>query len=110
MDEYKHKQVKIKIPPYNYYGYVDEGIVDLVQSLWRQKIMTGMSCQEIDGNIWLMFDSKKDFVKFLGKVDFVDITLSDIRLRRRDKRIAYEYVSVRFPIDLKNKIKKRIDD
>ena len=108
MDDTEHKQVIVKHPRWGHRIEVDEELVELLQDLWEQKISTGMSCQEIDGKVWLMFDSKKDFIRFLEKVDFVDISLSDIRFRKRDNRILYDYVSVRFPVNMKDKISKRL--
>ena len=86
---------------------VDKDIADLLTTIWKNKIHTWMSCQDIDGKVWLCFDTKKDFIKFLNKLDFCDISIGKLYFHRK-RRDSDSYVSFRFPTEYKEIINKRL--
>ena len=101
----EHKQVKCQ--RHKIVEEVDSGVANLIETLWRNKIDTYMSCQDNDGYIWIQFSTKEDFLRFLKEVDFSEITIDEVKLRKRIKNPVMNDVGFRFPKEAKRRIIKR---
>lgn len=57
-----HKTVQVKRPG-GLIVDIDEGIVDLIQMIWRCGFSTFNSCEDNNGNIWVEFASMDEFTR-----------------------------------------------
>lgn len=63
-----HKTTKIKCPYYNdYYIDIDNGIIDLIEEIWKAGIKTSNSCEDISGTnyMWVEFCPASDADSFM---------------------------------------------
>ena len=66
-DERPHRTATVQVGDWK--AEIDEGIVPLIQEIWRAGIETSMSCQEnSDGYIWIEFPEVEDAEAFLNVV------------------------------------------
>lgn len=77
-----HEQVAIEHPDAGRPIFVDVGIADLLQELWRRQVYTKFSCQghlDRKGRYWrngyIMFSSAMSFERFVALVRFDDESL-----------------------------------
>ena len=70
-----HPQVTV-----DYFGYpikVDEGMVELLQLIWKAGYETNNSCQDNHGNIWIAFDNVYQFHKMVQMAHDYDLKVND---------------------------------
>ena len=89
----KHKFEVLKDPFTLIKVEIDIKIVPLISSLWNNNITTSMSCQNIDGQCWIVFPSKISFDLFINKVlsyTKINLTIS------RSGNFSYSNYHIRF--------------
>lgn len=75
----KHKQVKVRVGKRK--ADIDEGIVPLIEELWKAGIETSVSCQQNrEGLVWIQFldaDEARKFLKIIARLEKGKSTLGD---------------------------------
>lgn len=75
----KHKQVKVRVGKRK--ADIDEGIVPLIEELWKAGIETTLSCQQnLEGLVWIQFldaDEARKFLKIIARLEKEKDTFGD---------------------------------
>jgi hypothetical protein len=61
---------------------IDQEIVPLIRGLWRRGIETRLSCQDIDGRVWIAFAHTIDLEQLIDRLDWTGATPSAYELTK----------------------------